>query len=95
MLRYADKDARIKIRHAVDVANNKLVRAHSSLPRFFTLPKIDQLNYIGHLSAAAAEMRRTDPLTGVGFDLYKMWLLANIEQNQQSIDQLAEELQLV
>ena len=55
----------------------------------------DQLNYIGHLSAAAAEMRRTDPLTGVGFDLYKMWLLANIEQNQQSIDQLAEELQLV
>ncbi|MDA9982683.1 hypothetical protein N9H39_08105 [Gammaproteobacteria bacterium] len=94
-LRHADKDARRHIRHAVDIANTKLVRTHSSLSRFFSLPEIDQLDYIGHLGAAAAEMKRTDPLTGAGFELYKMWLLANIEQNQQRIDQLTEELQLV
>jgi len=94
-LRSANKEARKQIRHAVDVANTKLVREHSSLSSFFMLPKVDQMDFIGSLGAAAVEIRRTDPITGVGFDLYKMWLMANIDQDQQRINQLTEELQLV
>lgn len=63
-----------------------LLRTHRSLNKFFSLSSVDQMHFIGELSARAVTSRRTNPRVGIGFDLYKTWLVANLEGDQGKID---------
>ena len=85
-IRNADFDAKQEITRAIETANSVLVRTHRSLPKFFSLPKVDQMNFIGELSARGAVSKRTNHMIGIGYDMYKTFLVANIEQDQAKID---------
>lgn len=84
--RTAAVDERKEISDAIEAANEMLVRAHASITRFFTLSKADQMDFVEALCAHASASRRTNPRTGLGFDLYKLWLVANIERDREQID---------
>lgn len=83
---YADSEAKHEISQAIETANSMLVRTYSSLGKFFALPKVDQMNFVGEISAKAAVSKRANPRIGLGFELYKIWLVANIERDQVRID---------
>lgn len=83
--RSADFEARQEISKAVEAANSMLIRAHRNLSKFFSLPRVDQMNFIGKLSAHAALAKRQNPKEGLGYELYKTWLLAHIEGDQEKI----------
>jgi hypothetical protein len=86
----ADYDEKQEITRAIETANSMLVRAHRSLPVFFSLPKVDQMNFIGELSARATVSERTNHMIGIGYDMYKTFLVANIEQDRGKLDRILD-----
>ena len=63
-----------------------LLRTHRTLNKFFLLSNVDQMRFIGELSARVVACKRTNPWTALGYELYKTWLVAKIEGDQEKID---------
>lgn len=91
-LRRADELSQVAVGHSVNMANSFFIQRFSTIESFRKLPKAEKLAYIQSLTAMEEKLTGKDPHAAVGFGIFKMWVGALSEDDEELIARFSKEL---
>lgn len=88
----AENLVQVAVGHSINMANSMFIQRFGSAARFRKLPKNQRLEYIAALSRAEEKMVKEQPHAAVGFALFKMWIAAVTEDDEELIQEFSKGL---
>ena len=92
-LESADATVQVAVGHAINLANTFFHKAYT-VASFQALPMQDRVVYIHKLNSMQVKLRdeAQDPVSSVGFGLFKMWVAAIAANDEELADNIASVL---
>lgn len=91
-LRNSDETVQALVGHAINMANSLFFRTYSDIAEFESQPKSAQLDYINKLSVMEKKLDKSEPVLALGFGLFKMWIAAVVDDDQELMEEFFVEL---
>jgi hypothetical protein len=91
-LRTADEVSQVAVGHSINMANSFFIQPFTAIESFRKLPKAEKLAYIQSLTSMEEKLTAKDPHAAVGFGLFKMWVGALAEDDEELIARFSKEL---
>jgi len=91
-LRRADEASQVAAGHSINMANSFFIQRFTAIESFRKLPKAEKLAYIHSLTSMEEKVTTKDPHAAVGFGLFKMWVGALSEDDEELISRFSKEL---
>lgn len=89
----AENLIQVAVGHSVNMANSMFTQRFGSVAAFRKLPKKKKIEYITALSRAEEAFAKEQPHTSVGFALFKMWVGAVTEDDEELIQEFSKGLE--
>lgn len=91
-LKTADPLAQAAVGHGINMVHSFFVRRFGDVSAFQRHSKTENLRFIDQLSELERKLGASDPHTALGVILFKMWIGAVSEKDQDLIDEFSAEL---
>lgn len=88
-LRAADPAIQMAVGHSINMANSLFIQRFGSIAVFRGLPKPEKYKYIEALTNAEEKMTKEKPQAAVGFALFKMWIGALTEDDEDLLQEFS------
>lgn len=87
-IRAAPHDAQVGVAVGLNTATTMFVKRFGGVSGFSNLGKSERLAYLRKIADFEERLISTDKLTGLGVAIFKMWLGAVIENDQELLDKI-------
>ncbi len=91
-LRRADEASQVAVGHTINMANSFFIQRFTAIESFRKLPKAEKIAYIESLTSMEEKLTTKDPHAAVGFGLFKMWVGALSEGDDELVSKFSKEL---
>lgn len=88
-LRAADPVIQMAVGHSINMANSLFIQRFGSIAGFRGLSKPEKFQYIEALTNAEENMAKEQPQAAVGFALFKMWIAALTEEDEELLQEFS------
>lgn len=92
MLKAADPTIQMAVGHSINMANSIFMERFGGIANFRSLSKSEKLKYIEALTSAEEKMAKEQPHAAVGFALFKMWIAALTEEDEELLQRFSNGL---
>jgi hypothetical protein len=82
-LKSADSAIQMAVGHSINLANSLFMQRFGGVAGFRALSKSEKLKYIEALTITEENMAKDQPHASIGFALFKMWIGALTEEDEE------------
>ena len=91
-LKSADPGIRMAVGHSINMANSLFMQRFGGVQGFRALSRSEKLKYIEALTKAEGNTAKEQPHRSIGFALFKMWVGALTEEDEELIEEFSHGL---
>jgi len=91
-LKIADESVNFSVGHGINMASSFFFKKFEDVSNFQLLPKAEKINFVQDLATTGDEVRKKDQLMGLGFSLFKMWIVAIMQEDMELAKYFSENL---